>query len=51
MTVVVVSKESWGVVTYRNVVSVTWNATNCVINDGSNHTYTNADYIVRIMEN
>ena len=51
MTVVVISKVNWNVVTYRNVTSVTWNATNTVVNDGSAHTYANANYYVRIMEN
>ena len=51
MTVVVISKINWNVTTYRGVTSVTHNATNTVVNDGSNHTFANADYYVRIMEN
>lgn len=51
MTVVVIGKTNWEVVTYRNVTSVTHNATNTVVNDGSNHSYANANYYVRIMEN
>lgn len=51
MTVVVIGKVNWNVVTYRNVVSITHNATNTIINDGSSHTYANANYYIRIMEN
>ena len=52
MTVVVISKINWNVSTYHNVTSITHNATNTVINDGSTtKSFANADYYVRIMEN
>ena len=51
MTVVVISKINWNVTTYRNVTSITHNATNTVINDGTTKSFANADFYVRIMEN
>lgn len=51
MTVVVISKINWNVTTYRNVTSITRNATNTTVNDGTSHAFANADFYVRIMEN
>lgn len=49
MKVVVISKNSFNVVTYNNVVSITKSGTNYVINDGTYHTYEIADYKVAIV--
>lgn len=52
MTVVVINKINWNVVTHSNVTSITHNATNTVVTVGGNSTtYANANYYVRIMEN
>ncbi|MBO7734651.1 MAG: hypothetical protein J6S67_18975 [Methanobrevibacter sp.] len=52
MTVVVINKTNWNVITWRNVTGITHNATNTIVAVGSSTTtYANANYYVRIMEN
>lgn len=50
MTVIVISKISWNVVTIRNVSSITLsNYTYTIVGDTTG-TYSQANYYVRIME-
>lgn len=50
MTVVIVSKINWGVVTMRNVSSITFNGTTYTIVGDTTNSYSAGNYFVRIME-
>ena len=50
MTVVIMSKVAWNVVTMRNVTSITLANSQYTIVGDTTATYAQANYIVRIME-
>lgn len=50
MTVIIISKVSWNVITMRNVTSITLaNCTYTIVGD-TTATYAQANYYIRIME-
>ena len=51
MTVVIISKSQWNVVTRRNITSITLSSGTYTVTDGTTATtYAAADYYIRIME-
>lgn len=50
MTVVIISKVSWNVVTIRNVTSITLSSGTYTIVGDTTGSYAAANYIIRIME-
>lgn len=51
MTVVIIAKTAWNVVTRRNITSISLSGGTYTITDGTTATtYAAADYYIRIME-
>ena len=50
MTVVIISKINWGVVTMRNVTSISLSSYTYTIVGDTTATYSQANYYIRIME-
>lgn len=50
MTVVIISKISWNVITMRNVSSITLSTETYTIVGDTTATYAKANYYIRIME-
>ena len=50
MTVIIISKVAWNVVTMHNVTSITLSSSTYTIVGDTTATYSQANYYVRIME-
>ena len=50
MTVIIISKVSWNVITMRNVTSITLSSYTYTIVGDTTQTFAQANYYIRIME-